>query len=165
MRWLLRQLSQKQLLLRGAFLRNTEWVVGFVIYTGQDTKIMRNSQPGMIKSSSIQDKMNGLILIILFVQLSACIISAVLAAWWMKTRGVNHWYVWQSDWNPDIQAVLVFFGYFLLYNTMIPISLIVSLEFVKLFQTYFINFDEDMYVKQRDRYAKAQTSTINEDLG
>ena len=35
---------------------------------------------------------------------------------------------------------------------MIPISLIVSMEFVKVFQAYFIEKDEDMYVKSRDKY-------------
>lgn len=48
---------------------------------------------------------------------------------------------------------------------MIPISLVVSLEFVKVFQCYFIERDEDMYVEKREVFAKAQTSTINEELG
>ena len=30
-------------LLKGANLKNTEWVVGLVMYTGKDTKIMLNS--------------------------------------------------------------------------------------------------------------------------
>jgi phospholipid-transporting ATPase len=34
---------------------------------------------------------------------------------------------------------------------MIPISLIVSLEFVKVFQAYFIEKDEEMYCKNRDK--------------
>jgi hypothetical protein len=48
---------------------------------------------------------------------------------------------------------------------MIPISLIISLETVKLCQAYFINVDMDMYDKAEDRYAKAVTSTLNEELG
>jgi hypothetical protein len=29
---------------RGAFLKNTKWVVGVCVYSGLDTKIMMNSQ-------------------------------------------------------------------------------------------------------------------------
>lgn len=38
-------------------------------------------------------------------------------------------------------AFLNFFSYFILLNTMIPISLIVSLEMVKVVQAYFIAND------------------------
>jgi len=36
-------LNQNQLLLKGALLKNTEWVLGFVLFTGLDTKLMQNS--------------------------------------------------------------------------------------------------------------------------
>ena len=36
-------LSASQLLLKDSRLKNTEWVVGFVLYTGDDTKLMMNS--------------------------------------------------------------------------------------------------------------------------
>jgi phospholipid-transporting ATPase len=42
-------MNQKQLLLRGAFLRNTKWILGVAVYTGEDTKIMRNAEPGRFK--------------------------------------------------------------------------------------------------------------------
>ena len=48
---------------------------------------------------------------------------------------------------------------------MIPISLIVSLEFVKLAQSFFINQDEDLYTPSNDRNCKVMTSSINEELG
>lgn len=43
------------------------------------------------------------------------------------------------------QSVLVYFSYFILFNTMIPISLVVSLEMVKVLQSYFISNDYEMY--------------------
>ena len=48
---------------------------------------------------------------------------------------------------------------------MIPISLIVTLEFVKLFQSFFINRDADMYNEENQRYAHVSSTTIIEELG
>ena len=44
-------LSQKQLLLRGAKLKNTEWIVGVVVYTGTDSKIMKNAESSKEKNA------------------------------------------------------------------------------------------------------------------
>jgi phospholipid-transporting ATPase len=46
---------------------------------------------------------------------------------------------------------------------MIPISLIVSLEFVRIFQSFFLNRDEDMI--NADFKVRQNTFTINEELG
>lgn len=35
-------LSENQLLLKGSWLKNTEWVIGIVVYSGIDTKLMQN---------------------------------------------------------------------------------------------------------------------------
>ena len=37
-------LDGQNLLLRGCVLRNTKWVLGVVCFTGEDTKVARNSQ-------------------------------------------------------------------------------------------------------------------------
>lgn len=36
-------LSNNTLLLRGSSLANTNWVIGMPVYTGSDTKLMRNA--------------------------------------------------------------------------------------------------------------------------
>ncbi|CAK55960.1 unnamed protein product (macronuclear) [Paramecium tetraurelia] len=158
-------LNGKQLLLRGAFLRNTKFIVGVIVYTGEDTKIMRNAEPSRIKQSTIEGVMNKLILGILGVQIIACALSAVLSSWWLYKSFSKHIYIIISESNYTLLSAIAFFSFFLLYNTMIPISLVVSMEFVKVFQCYFINKDWDMYSSKRDKFAKAQTSTINEELG
>lgn len=48
---------------------------------------------------------------------------------------------------------------------MIPISLIISLEMVKVTQAMFINQDEDMKNFEDGRFSKAFNSTLNEELG
>jgi magnesium-transporting ATPase (P-type) len=153
------------LLLRGAFLRNTEWIIGMVVYTGLDTKIMRNAEASKIKQSDVEKKMNGYILNILYTQLVLALFTSLLCLAWafrnFSNEKNNHWYLEETS-SPGVQAILRFFTYFLLYNTMIPISLIVSMELVKVAQCYFITKDEEMYVESKDRWPKVSTTTINE---
>lgn len=71
-----------------------------------------------------------------------------------------------SSGTSCIDLALISFGsYFILNNTMIPISLIVSLEFVKVFQGYFMQKDEDMYTQHNEKALKCNTVSINEELG
>jgi len=51
-----------------------------------------------------------------------------------------------------------------MFNTMIPLSLYVSLEIVKLAQMFLLN-DVDMYDKESNTPMEPRTSTINEELG
>jgi len=43
-----------QILLRGSCLRNTQWVMGVCIYSGHETKIMKNGTNARAKTSKIQ---------------------------------------------------------------------------------------------------------------
>ena len=64
-----------------------------------------------------------------------------------------------------VDSILIFFTYFVLINTMIPISLIVSIEIVKVSQSYFINKDKLMYSDFRKKYVQVKTASLNEELG
>ena len=48
------QIGPDQILLRGSCLRNTEWVIGICVYSGHETKIMKNSTNARVKTSKIQ---------------------------------------------------------------------------------------------------------------
>ena len=52
------------MILRGCKLKNTDWVIGTVIYTGDDTAIMMNSSDPFTKTSNIEKQVNIIILII-----------------------------------------------------------------------------------------------------
>jgi magnesium-transporting ATPase (P-type) len=55
----------------------------------------------------------------------------------------------------------MFFVYFVLINTMIPISLIVSMELVKMCQSFFINKDKLMYSEFRKKYVDVKSASLN----
>ena len=161
-------LGPKQLLLRGAKLKNTEKIIGIVVYTGVDTKIMRNAEASKQKTSNVERIVNTCILAILAIEMFLCALCAVASLIWMIVNldgNQRHMIYLGMDYGKGKQAVLYFFSYFLLLNTMIPISLIISLEFVKLIQSYFIKKDKDLYNAEKERYANVSTSSIIEELG
>lgn len=55
--------------------------------------------------------------------------------------------------------------FIILYNNLIPISLVVTIEVVKFQQAQFINFDLDMYHAKTDTPALCRTSSLVEELG
>jgi P-type E1-E2 ATPase len=70
-----------------------------------------------------------------------------------------------SGFSLPIGSILIFLSYLVLLNTMIPISLIVSIEIVKVSQSYFINKDTLMYSQYRKKKADVKTASLNEELG
>ncbi len=157
-------LSYKQLLLRGSRLKNVDWIIGVVVYTGKDTKVMRNSEKSKTKQSRVEAMMNKLILLILFVQMLFCAITAIGNRLWNGKNLENHTYL-PNEININVEAFYTFLSYFLLMNTMIPISLIVTIELVKFIQAIFIQRDEDLYSARKDKGASVFCSSINEELG
>jgi phospholipid-transporting ATPase len=70
--------GDKQLLYRGARLKNTKYILGLSIYTGKNTKIMINSESSSVKMSQIEDKVNYILAIILAFQVVLSITTAIL---------------------------------------------------------------------------------------
>ena len=58
-------LDAENILLRGAILRNTEWVLGFSCYTGKDTKLSQNSFQTPSKFSRIDVLINKCVVLII----------------------------------------------------------------------------------------------------
>ena len=157
-------IGAKQLLLREAQLKNTEYVLCAVVYTGKDTKIMMNANEPRFKMSNIENITNKLILLLIGVQLVMCLVVFIGSSVWNSLKAEDYEYYIPIRYKPIGEAFLVIFTVFVLLNTIIPISLIISLEMVKWIQAYFIDNDVDM-VNKEGRHSKTYNSTLNEELG
>lgn len=62
-------------------------------------------------------------------------------------------------------SFLMFFSYIILLNTVVPISLYVSVEVIRFMHSVLINSDLKMYYEKTDTPAQARTTTLNEELG
>ena len=56
-----------------------------------------------------------------------------------------------------ISGLLIFWSYIIILNTLVPISLYVSVEIIRLGQSFFINWDRQMYYEKKDQ-GRAQYS-------
>ena len=172
-------LDAKNLLLKGAKLRNTEWIIGIVIYTGHNCKLMKNAKDPIIKMSSVESLLNKLLLGILFLQIILSIISCICHSIYydnheiiiIASSTINEYESSKNTWidylpfNLGIDSTLSFFTYLLLLNTMIPISLIITLELVKIIQGLFIGVDAESYSFTRKKYITTNSVSLNEELG
>ena len=173
-------LHPKNLLLKGAKLRNTNWIIGIVIYTGHNCKIMKNAKEQVIKFSSVELKMNKLLIFILILQIILSIIGAffhysyfkknkksIIQTKTIKNKNdfIRNSFIDFMIFKIGIDSFLSFFTYFLLLNTLIPISLIITLEIVKMVQGLFIGFDIEGYSNQRKKFIKPNSVSLNEELG
>ncbi|XP_065094409.1 phospholipid-transporting ATPase ID isoform X4 [Ochlerotatus camptorhynchus] len=166
-------LDNDKILLRGCIIRNTQWCYGVVIFAGKDTKLMQNSGKTKFKRTTIDRLLNFIIIGIVFFLLSICGFCTIAAAIWEAIVGYKFqdYLPWENIIPKDylqgatIIGCLVFFSYAIVLNTVVPISLYVSVEVIRFAQSFLINWDEKMYYDQTKTHAKARTTTLNEELG
>ncbi|XP_061658131.1 probable phospholipid-transporting ATPase IM [Syngnathoides biaculeatus] len=160
-------LDNGRVLLRGCTLRNTEWCFGLVIFGGPDTKLMQNSGKTTFKRTSMDHFMNVLVLCIFVFLLSMCSVLAIGHAVWEAKEGsvFTVFLPPEPDVDVPLSSFLCFWSYVILLNTVVPMSLFVSVEAIRLVNSYYIDWDWKMYYPKSDTPAQARTTTLNEDLG
>ncbi|XP_032306243.1 probable phospholipid-transporting ATPase IA isoform X4 [Drosophila ananassae] len=157
-------LGNDQVLQRGAMLRNTAWIFGVVVYSGQETKLMKNSTSAPLKRSTVDKLTNTQILMLFMILISLCITSGLCNLFWTREHSDTDWYLGLNDFK-SMSLGYNLLTFFILYNNLIPISLQVTLELVRFLQAIFINYDIEMYHQESNTPAMARTSNLNEELG
>uniref|UniRef100_A0A0E0AUX3 Phospholipid-transporting ATPase n=1 Tax=Oryza glumipatula TaxID=40148 RepID=A0A0E0AUX3_9ORYZ len=168
-------LSPQQILLRDSKLRNTNQIYGIVIFTGHDTKVMQNAMEPPSKRSSVERRMDKIIYLLFVILFAIASFGSVMFG--IRTRaelsaGNYAWYLRPDNstmyFDPNratLAAICHFLTSLMLYVCLVPISLYISIEIVKVLQSTFINQDQNMYCEESDKPARARTSNLNEELG
>ena len=154
-------LTLHQIVFRGSVVRNTAEMFGLVVNTGEECKIRMNAhRHKRAKAPAMQAKVNKIVvfLVVFVVLLSVgCSIGNGL---WVSRYADHAWYL--SDGDLPLSQIL--FAFIIMFNTLIPLSLYVSLEIIKLGQLYLLA-DTEMYDPDSDTPFVANTTTILENLG
>jgi len=162
-------LQPDQLLLRGATLRNTPWIHGVVVFTGHETKLMRNATATPIKRTAVERQLNMLVLLLVAILIILSVISSVGDLIIRIVHGKELPYLGYAASTSASEKVKQFFSdiftYWVLYSALVPISLFVTIEIVKYWHAILINDDLDMYYDKMDTPAVCRTSSLVEELG
>uniref|UniRef100_H0WYT5 Phospholipid-transporting ATPase n=1 Tax=Otolemur garnettii TaxID=30611 RepID=H0WYT5_OTOGA len=163
-------LHKENLLLRGCTIRNTEAVAGIVIYAGHETKALLNNSGPRYKRSQLERQMNCDVLWCVLLLVCMSLFSAIgHGLWvWRYQEKKSLFDVPESDGSslsPVTAAVYSFLTMIIVLQVLIPISLYVSIEIVKVCQVYFINQDMELYDEDTDSQLQCRALNITEDLG
>ena len=154
-----------QLLLRGSRLLNTEWIIGVAVYTGKDTKIVMNSSTTRIKRSSIELTTNRQILYLFILLLLVVLIC--FAAFCLVTTLYSKKipYLYAGFELKFSKLMKKFFTFLVLTNNIVPISLIMTMEIIRIRLGTLIDSDMELYCEETDTPAIAKTTSLIEELG
>jgi phospholipid-transporting ATPase len=141
-------LGAENLIARGSVVRIAPWVIGLVTYTGAETKLFLNSLESPVKRSTIERKVNTWVKYILAALLVLVICFALCSMFVSITE------------DSDTDFPRRFIVFCLLYNNIIPISLFVSLDLIRLVQVFLMVRDPD-FAGEID----FNSADMNEDLG
>ena len=174
-------LGAENVILRGAVIRNTEWVIGVAFFTGSDTKLVQNSFETPSKFSQLDILMNYTVAAILVVMLVCVSFLSTAATMATRDKFPDLFYVgfnkdkdepWPylphldpPDWETkQPNWIQYFLLYVTLLNQFIPLSLYITVEIITFVMLWFIYVDLDMYDDTTNTNAVARSTTVT-DLG
>ena len=127
---------------------------------------MKNAKKPPHKVSNLMRMMNYMLYTVFLFQISIILLFASLSTVWIEKSGKNYEYLdMDSDDVSASQWFINLLTYWVAYSHMIPISLYVIIEVLKLVQSYLIKWDDDMYDKHSGKQAECRNSDLIEELG
>ena len=165
----------KNILLRGGRLKNTDFVYGIIVYSGKETKLMKNINRSSLKISIIDRKLNYIVLYILAICICLCIICTIIGSIWREKNIPNYeknelkadyilFYYGKSK-NDFLEIFRIFCANFITLNTFIPISIIIVNAVVKLLQSIVMEFLTPEYKKDPNDQVKCFSIQLLEEIG
>ncbi|KAM5551135.1 hypothetical protein ABKV19_026122 [Rosa sericea] len=172
-------LGPSNIVLRGCELKNTHWALGVAVYAGRETKVMLNSSGAPSKRSRLETRMNYEIIMLSLFLVVLCSVVSLCAAVWLRRENDNLediLFYRKKDYSEDevenykyygwvLEIVFTFLMSIIVFQVMIPISLYISMELVRVGQAYFMIRDGQMYDEASNARFQCRALNINEDLG
>ncbi|KAG5762832.1 hypothetical protein H9Q72_009077 [Fusarium xylarioides] len=155
-------LTSSEVIYRGSVIRNTNTAIGLVINTGEDCKIRMNANKHPRAKKPDLERVVSIIVVTLATYVVVLSVGVSMGyVKWSKSTESHSWYLNQAK-VPFYQIIIAFI---IMFNNVVPLSLYISLELVKIGQLLMMNWDVEMYDEETDTPARCNTNTILENLG
>lgn len=156
------ELVRENFLLRGSVIEGrNDWVVALVTHTGVDCQIFSNTVQAKRKKTRVSGVMQ-LFFYLIFLFMILLSIGSAAAGLWYSNFQQQLPFLRAENFSQFLLGVLTFL---VLYNNLLPVSLIVTAEVSKLQQVKFIDQDLEFYDEEIGCGAQVNASDVLDDLG
>lgn len=152
-----------EVIYRGSTIRNTPEVVGLVVNTGEECKVRMNANKDVKpKKPYLEHATNYIVLCLMSYVLALATVSTLgYFIGWKPSQEDSAWYLS----GATVPFVEIFLGFIIMFNQVIPLSLYIGLEAIKLGQMSLIINDLALYDENTDTPAGVNTTNNLDDLG
>ncbi|WYZ41964.1 hypothetical protein EsH8_V_000859 [Colletotrichum jinshuiense] len=155
-------MKAEEVIYRGSTIRNTSTVYGIAVNTGEECKIRMNAkQTTEAKKPALEGATNHIVIcLVLYVTVISTVLTILYNSWKGSTES-KAWYI--SGGTVPFQEV--FLGFVIMFNQVIPLSLYIGLEAIKLCQASLVYNDLSLYDEETDTPAGVNNTNNLDDLG
>ncbi|EGG04625.1 uncharacterized protein MELLADRAFT_88690 [Melampsora larici-populina 98AG31] len=142
--------------------------MGLVVFTGKDTKIMLDQGDTPSKKAKISDETNYAVIINFVILVLLCAINAIGDGIYSGNTSTSPYYYEQNAsifLIATLDALVTFGAALILFQSIVPISLVITLEFVRTIEALTIFRDIEMYYEPSNCPAEPKSSNLSDDLG
>lgn len=138
---------------RSAVLKNTAQAIGIAVYIGFNTKIFKNAARRSLtsrKRSHLAHQLNVMTLGIFIIIVLVLSISVLFGGLFLKNTASVSGYLFISISSNQIDTITLqqIGAQFILFTFMVPISLFISMEMIRLIHAAFMQWDIRMMTRQ-----------------
>ncbi|KAM0671598.1 P-type ATPase [Ordospora colligata] len=152
--------NEKNVLLRGSRVKNTECVLGMIVSVGRQTKLGKSHIKAKPKISLFEKSLSSFIYGVFLVYLIVLILTSVLGAGFLRREGME--YLYPNEY-PTEDALKQTGTNYILFSYLIPLSLFVTLEVSRMIHSMFVFHDSQM--ASGECRSVCRNSNVTEDIG
>ena len=166
--------NKKNILLKGSRLKSVNYIFGIAIYTGKDTKLMKNINRTKLKQSDIDKILVYIIIFLIGFSVAFTIVASCIGISYRNkglpdydkndfNEGYIYYYRKGESKENTLEIIRLFAAHFHLL-TVIPISIMLVNAVIKVFQSAFLEFSPKYREGPGDKI-KCYSTTLIEQLG